>query len=286
MAMKANNNSIQRFLVPMAKIKVENTEISIVTVAERDYISLTDMANAKESESRAADIIKNWLRTRYTLEFLGTWELIHNPDFKVVEFDHFKMQAGLPSFVLSVSEWIEKTNAIGLIVKKGKYGGTYAHKDIAFEFGSAISVPFKLYLINEFQRLKEEEQKQLGWSAKRELTKINYHIHTDAIKQNLIPQELTPAQTSIIYANEADVLNMALFGVTAKQWRDANPDLKGNIRDYASINQLICLANLENLNAVFINEKMSQSERLVRLNKIAIQQMQILQEVENKKLLK
>jgi hypothetical protein len=284
--MKANNNSIQRFLVPMTKIKVENTEISIVTVAERDYISLTDMANAKESESRAADIIKNWLRTRYTLEFLGTWELIHNPDFKVVEFDHFKMQAGLPSFVLSVSEWIEKTNAIGLIVKKGKYGGTYAHKDIAFEFGSAISVPFKLYLINEFQRLKEEEQKQLGWSAKRELTKINYHIHTDAIKQNLIPQELTPAQTSIIYANEADVLNMALFGVTAKQWRDANPDLKGNIRDYASINQLICLANLENLNAVFINEKMSQSERLVRLNKIAIQQMQILQEVENKKLLK
>lgn len=270
----------------MTKIKVENTEISIVTVAERDYISLTDMANAKESESRAADIIKNWLRTRYTLEFLGTWELIHNPDFKVVEFDHFKMQAGLPSFVLSVSEWIEKTNAIGLIVKKGKYGGTYAHKDIAFEFGSAISVPFKLYLINEFQRLKEEEQKQLGWSAKRELTKINYHIHTDAIKQNLIPQELTPAQTSIIYANEADVLNMALFGVTAKQWRDANPDLKGNIRDYASINQLICLANLENLNAVFINEKMSQSERLVRLNKIAIQQMQILQEVENKKLLK
>ncbi len=270
----------------MAKITVERSEISIITVAERDYISLTDMANAKESESRAADIIKNWLRTRYTLEFLGTWELIHNPDFKVVEFDHFKMQAGLPSFVLSTSEWIEKTNAIGIIVKKGKYGGTYAHKDIAFEFGSAISVPFKLYLINEFQRLKEEEQKQIGWSAKRELTKINYRIHTDSIKQNLIPEELTQAQTAIIYANEADVLNVALFGMTAKQWREANPDLKGNIRDYASINELICLANMENLNAVFINEKMPQPERLLRLNKIAIQQMKILHDVENRKLLK
>lgn len=270
----------------MAKITVEKTEISIITVAERDYISLTDMANAKESESRAADIIKNWLRTRYTLEFLGTWELIHNSDFKVVEFDHFRMQAGLPSFVLSVSEWIEKTNAIGIIVKKGKYGGTYAHKDIAFEFGSAISVPFKLYLINEFQRLKEEEQKQLGWSAKRELAKINYHIHTDAIKKNLIPEELTQAQTSIIYANEADVLNVALFGMTAKQWRENNPDLKGNIRDYASINELICLANLENLNAIFINEQIPQQERLLRLNKIAIQQMQILLEVTNRKLLK
>ena len=270
----------------MAKLKVENREISIVTIEERDYISLTDMANAKESESRAADIIKNWLRTRFTLEFLGTWELIHNPDFKVVEFDHFKTQAGLPSFVLSVSEWIEKTNAVGIIVKKGKYGGTYAHKDIAFEFGSAISVAFKLYLINEFQRLKDAEQNQLGWSAKRELAKINYHIHTDAIKENLIPKELTLAKTSIIYANEADVLNVALFGVTAKQWRESNPDVKGNIRDYASINELICLANLENLNAVFINDKMTQQERLIRLNKIAIQQMQILFEVANRKLLK
>lgn len=269
----------------MAKITVENSDITVVTIDDRDYISLTDMANAKESESRAADIIKNWLRTRYTLEFLGTWELIHNPHFKVVEFDHFKMQAGLPSFVLSISEWVEKTNAIGLIVKKGKYGGTYAHKDIAFEFGSAISVKFKLYLINEFQRLKEEEQKQLGWSAKRELARINYHIHTDAIKQNLIPKELTPKEASIVYANEGDVLNMALFGMTAKQWREANPDLKGNIRDYASINQLICLANLENLNAVFINENIPQSERLLRLNKIAIQQMLILQDVENRKLL-
>ncbi|HOR61194.1 MAG TPA: KilA-N domain-containing protein, partial [Bacteroidales bacterium] len=220
----------------MAKINVKNTEITIISIEEKDYISLTDMANAKESESRAADIIKNWLRTRYAIEFLSVWEQINNPNFKVVESDHFKMQAGLPNFVLSVSEWIEKTNAIGFIVKRGKYGGTFAHKDIAFEFGAAISVPFKLYLINEFQRLKEEEQRQLGWSAKRELAKLNYHIHTDAIKQNLIPQELSTTQTSIIYANEADVLNVALFGITAKQWRDSNPELKGNIRDYATIN--------------------------------------------------
>ena len=270
----------------MAKINVNDTEITIITVAEKDYISLTDMANAKESESRAADIIKNWLRNRYTLEFLGTWELINNPNFKVVEFDHFKSQAGLPSFVLSISEWIEKTDAVGLIVKKGKYGGTYAHKDIAFEFGSAISVRFKLYLINEFQRLKEEEQKQLGWSAKRELAKINYRIHTDAIKQNLIPAEITPQQKSIIYANEADVLNVAMFGITAQKWREQNPDLKGNIRDYAGINQLICLSNMENLNAVFINENIQQTERLIKLNRIAIQQMTILEDVENRKLLK
>lgn len=270
----------------MAKITVQKTDVTILTIQESDYISLTDMANAKESESRAADIIKNWLRNRYSLEFMGTWEMIHNPNFKVVEFDHFKSQAGLPSFVMSVSEWIEKTSAIGIVVKKGKYGGTFAHKDIAFEFGSAISVPFKLYLIEEFQRLKEEEQKQLGWSAKRELSKINYHIHTDAVKQNLIPAELTPLQISYVYANEADVLNMALFGITAKQWRDANPELKGNIRDYANINELICLSNMENLNAVFINENMPQSERLVKLNHIAIQQMKVLQEVENRKLLK
>jgi hypothetical protein len=270
----------------MAKINVQNTEITIISVEEKDYISLTDMANAKESVSRAADIIKNWLRSRYTLEFLGTWEKINNSSFKVVEFDHFKSQAGLPSFVLSVSEWIERTNAVGIIVKKGKYGGTFAQKDIAFEFGSAISVPFKLYLINEFQRLKEEEQKQLGWTAKRELTKLNYHIHTDAIKQNLLPKELSAAQTSIVYANEADVLNVALFGITANQWRDTNPGLKGNIRDHAKINELICLSNLENLNALFINEKMPQKERLIRLNQIAIQQMKILQEVETRNLLK
>ena len=270
----------------MAKINVQNTEVTVINFEAQDYISLTDMAGAKENESRAADVIKNWLRNRYTIEFLGTWEMIHNPDFKVVEFDHFKMQAGLPSFVLSCSEWIEKTNAIGIIVKKGRYGGTYAHKDIAFEFGSAISVPFKLYLIEEFQRLKEEEQKLLGWSAKRELAKINYRIHTDAIKQNLIPQELTPAQKSFVYADEADMLNVAMFGKTAREWREENPDLKGNIRDYASINQLICLSNMENLNAVFINEGLSQSERLEKLNKIAIQQMKVLENVDDKRLLK
>jgi hypothetical protein len=204
----------------------------------------------------------------------------------VVEFDHFKSQAGLPSFVMSVSEWIQKTDAIGIVVQKGKYGGTFAHKDIAFEFGSAISVQFKLYLITEFQRLKEHEQQQLGWSAKRELSKINYHIHTDAVKHNLIPEALTAQQISIVYASEADVLNMALFGITAKQWRDANPDLKGNIRDYATINELICLSNMENINAVLINEQVPQPERLQKLNRIAIQQMRVLQEVENRKLLK
>lgn len=270
----------------MSKISVENTEITIISVGEKDYISLTDMANAKESESRASDIIKNWIRTRYAIEFLSTWEQINNPNFKVVETDHFKMQAGLANFTLSVSEWIEKTNAIGIIVKKGKYGGTYAHKDIAFEFGSAISVPFKLYLITEFQRLKEEEQKQLGWSAKRELAKINYRIHTDAIKQNLVPKELTSKEISIIYANEADVLNVALFGITSKQWRETNSDKKGNIRDYATINQLICLSNLENLNAVFIHENLPQSERLKKLNKIAIQQMKVLENIEDRNLLK
>lgn len=195
------------------------------------------------------------------------------------------MQAGLPNFVLSASEWIESTNAIGLIVRKGRYGGTYAHKAIAFEFGSAISVPFKLYLIEEFQRLKEEEQKAIGWSAKRELAKINYHIHTDAIKANLIPHEIDEFHRSMIYAEEADVLNVALFGFTAKEWRTANPELKGNMRDYATINQLICLSNMENINAVFINEGIAQSERLQKLNQIAIQQMTVLENVENKKIL-
>jgi len=270
----------------MAKIRVQNSDITVIQQNEKDYISLTDMANAKESESRAADIIKNWIRNRYTIEFLGTWEMIHNPNFKVVEFDHFRRQAGLPSFVLSVSEWIEKTNAIGIIVKKGRYGGTYAFKDIAFEFGTAISVTFKLYLIEEFQRLKENEQKFIGWSAKRELSKINYRIHTDAIKSHLIPLEVTSIQASIIYAEEADVLNVALFGMTAKQWRETNPDLKGNIRDYATINELICLSNMESINAVLINEGMPQNERLVKLNQIAIYQMQVLESNKGRNLLK
>lgn len=269
----------------MAKIKVKETEISIVTFDEKDYISLTDIAKHKES-ANPDDIIKNWLRNRNTIELLGLWEILHNPGFKPVEFDGFRKQAGLNSFTMTSKKWIETTNAIGLISKSGRYGGTYAHKDLAFEFASWISIEFKLYFIKEFQRLKDEEQKSLGWSAKRELAKINYQIHTDAIKQNLIPKELTRQQISIIYANEADVLNMALFGMTAKDWRNENPDLKGNIRDYVSINELICLSNLENLNAVFINESISQSERLIKLNQIAIQQMSILQEIENKKVLK
>ena len=270
----------------MAKIIVQNTEVTVLTHQEHDYISLTDMANAKENESRAADIIKNWIRTRYTIEYLGTWEMIHNPNFKVVEFDHFRMQAGMPNFTMSVSEWIEKTNAIGIIVKKGRYGGTYAFRDIAFEFGTAISVTFKLYLIEEFQRLKAKEQEQIGWTAKRELSKINYRIHTDAIKSNLIPAEVTAAQASIIYAEEADVLNVAMFGMTAKQWREVNPELKGNIRDYATINELICLSNMENINAVLINDGVQQGERLVKLNQIAIQQMRVLNGDEGRKLLK
>ena len=267
----------------MAKILVNDTEITILEIDEKDYISLTDMVKGIEN---GLALIEKWLRNKNTIEFLGIWEEMYNPSFNSPEFEGIKNAAGLNRFILSVKQWIEKTNAIGIVAKAGRYGGTYAHKDLAFEFASWVSPQFKLYLLREFQRLKEEEQKQLGWSAKRELSKINYHIHTDAIKQNLIPAELSPQQTSIIYANEADVLNVALFGITAKQWREANPDLKGNIRDYASINQLICLANMENLNAVFINKGLSQSDRLIELNRIAIQQMMVLEEVENKKLLK
>lgn len=275
-------------MIIMVKITVQNTQINVFHREDQDYISLTDMASAKEGDSRSADVIKNWIRNRYTIEFLGTWEIIHNPNFKVVEFDHFRRNAGLPSFVLSASEWIERTDAIGIFVKKGRYGGTYAHKDIAFEFGSAISVTFKLYLIEEFQRLKTDELRQLGWSAKRELSKINYRIHTDAIKHNLIPNEVTQKQANVIYANEADVLNVAMFGITAKQWREANPDLNGNIRDYATVNELICLSNMKNLNAVFIEQGISQSERLIKLNQIAIHQMSILESGDNgeRKLLK
>ena len=268
------------------KLKVNETEISVVSVDEVDYISLADMADGRNNDSRAADVIKNWLRNRYTLEFLGTWEMLNNPKFKVVEFDHFKKQAGLPSFVLSASEWIEKTNAVGLFVKKGRYGGTYAAKDIAFEFGSAISVPFKLYLIREFQRMKEDEQKLLGWSAKRELTKLNYRIHTDAIKSNLIPPNLNEKQKSAVYASEADVLNVAMFGMTAAEWRLLHKDQKGNIRDYATMNQLICLANMESLNSVMIGHGLSQEDRLVELNDIAKQQMRVLEQVESRLLLK
>jgi len=207
---------------------------------------------------------------------LGVWEHLNNPDFKPVEFDGFRKQAGLNSFTLTPKQWITSTNAIGLVSKAGRYGGTYAHKDIAFEFASWISVEFKLYLIKEFQRLKNEEQKLLGWDIKRNLAKINYRIHTDAIKENLIPSELSKNQINHIYASEADILNMALFGMTAQEWRSNNPNKKGNIRDYANISQLICLSNLENLNALFISEGISQEKRLEKLNKIAIQQMKLL----------
>ena len=220
--------------------------------------------------------ISDWLRNRNTIEFLGIWERIYNHNFNYGEFAIIKSQAGLNSYKLSVKEWTEKTNAIGLKATAGRYGGTYAHKDIAFEFGMWISAEFKIYLIKEFQRLKDEEHKLLGWDIRRNLTKINYRIHTDAIKENLIPPELTLQQTSLIYASEADVLNMALFGMTAKEWRDSHPDNKGNIRDYANVSQLVCLSNLENLNALFIQEKRLQAERLCRLNQIAIQQMKIL----------
>ena len=268
----------------MAKINVQQTDVTILKINEDDYISLTDIAKFKSDDPTA--VIANWMRNRNTIEYLGIWETLYNPDFKPLEFEGFRNEAGLNAFTMSPQKWIEATNAKGMISKSGRYGGSFAHKDIAFKFAAWISIEFELYFIKEFQRLKEEEQKQLGWSAKRELSKINYHIHTDAAKQNLVPAELTPQQISYVYANEADVLNVALFGVTAKQWRDANPDLKGNIRDYANINELICLSNMENLNAVFINENMSQPERLVKLNQIAIQQMNVLQEVEKRKLLK
>jgi hypothetical protein len=259
------------------KIKVLEKEISLYSKKEEDYICLTDIARYKNPD-RTDDLIRNWLRNRNTIEFLGIWEQLNNPNFNPIEFEGFRKQAGLNSFSLTAKRWIEATNAIGLISKAGRYGGTYAHKDIAFEFASWISVEFKLYLIKEFQRLKEEEKKQLGWDIRRNLTKINYRIHTDAIKENLIPPELTQRQINLIYASEADVLNMALFGLTAKEWRDSHPGEKGNIRDYANVSQLVCLSNLENLNALFIQEKAPQAERLRKLNQIAIQQMKLLTE--------
>ena len=268
----------------MAKINVQQTDVTILKINDNDYISLTDIARFKSNQP--TDVIANWMRNRNTIEYLGVWETLYNPGFKPLEFEGFKKEAGLNAFTLSPQKWIEATNAKGMISRSGRYGGTFAHKDIAFKFAAWISIEFELYFIREFQRLKEEEQKQLGWSAKRELAKINYHIHTDAVREHLIPVELTKEQINHVYANEADVLNMALFGKTAKQWRETNPHLKGNIRDYAGINELICLSNLENLNAVFINEGLSQSARLVRLNKIAIQQMQVLENVEKRKVLK
>ena len=256
----------------MSELNVLNQKISYIKIDNEDYISITDMLKSKDGDFFVSD----WLRNRNTVEFLGIWEEIHNPNFNYGEFAIIKSQAGLNNYKISVKEWTEKTNAIGIISKAGRYGGTYAHKDIAFEFGMWISPKFKLLLIKEFERLKSEEQKQLGWNAKRELSKINYRIHTDAIKNNLVPIQLTKNQINFVYSEEADVLNMALFGMTAKEWRIKNPNLDGNIRDYATINELICLANLESLNSVFINEGLRQSERLEKLNKIAISQMHIL----------
>ena len=260
--------------------------VQIIKVDGEDYICLTDIARQKNPEF-PADVVRNWMRSKMTVAFLGLWEQLHNPNFKLVEFDQFRNEAGLNSFVLPPQVWIAKTNAIGIISKSGRYGGgTFAHHDIAFEFASWVSVEFKLYLITDYQRLKAEEQKLLGWSAKRELAKINYRIHTDAIQQNLIPATVTRSQMNIIYASEADVLNVALFGMTHQQWQAANPTLKGNQRDYATINQLICISNMENINAVMINEGIPQPQRLKRLNEIAIQQMRILSEVDGRKYLR
>lgn len=260
----------------MDKLIVRGTEVSIQWNMERDdYISLTDIAKVKDSDNPRY-IIQNWMRNRNTIEFLGVWESLYNPNFNRVEFDAFRSQAGLNSFVMTPQKWIDATAAIGIVSKAGRYGGTYAHKEIAFEFASWISVEFKLYLVKEFERLKAEEMRRFGWDIKRNLVKINYRIHTDAIKENLIPSELSAKQISLVYASEADVLNMALFGMTAKEWRESYPELKGNIRDYANVSQLVCLANLENLNAVFISEGIPQAERLARLNAIAISQMQVL----------
>lgn len=258
----------------MGKINVDGTEIQILQIEEDDYISLTDMVRKNDN---GLALIEKWLRNKNTIEFLGIWEEMYNEDFDISAYNELMQEAGLNRFIMSVKQWVTRTNSKGIVAKAGRYGGTYAYKDIAFEFASWVSPQFKLYLIKEFERLKKEEQALLGWSAKRELAKINYRIHTDAIKTNLIPTELTIQQISVIYASEADVLNMALFGMTAKQWRENNPDKKGNIRDYASITELICLSNMENINAVLIEDGLSQKERLIKLNTIAIHQMSILE---------
>ncbi len=258
-----------------AKLEVLEQQIATYTKDGMEYICITDIARYKNS-GQTDDLIRNWLRNRNTIEFLGIWEQLNNPQFNPVEFDGFKKQAGLNSFTLTPKQWIEQTNAIGLISKAGRYGGTYAQKDIAFEFASWVSVEFKLYLIKEFQRLKEQEFQQLGWDIRRNLAKVNYLIHTDAIKQNLIPDTLTPSQISHVYADEADLLNMALFGVTARQWREQNPTLTGNMRDHANMHQLVCLANLETMNAYLINQGVVATARLQQLNALAISQMTIL----------
>jgi len=258
------------------KIQVEGKEITIIFDNEKEYISLTDMLKAKDGDF----FISDWLRNRNTIEYLGIWESVYNPDFNYGEFAIIKSQAGLNSYKLSVKEWTEKTNSIGLKATAGRYGGTYAHPDIAFEFGMWISPQFKIYLVKEFQRLKNDENNRLrlDWNLQRTLSKINYHIHTDAIKENLIPQEITKQQASFVYANEADLLNVALFGITAKDWRNINIEKGGNIRDYATMEQLVVLSNMESINALLIRQGLSQYERLIQLNKVAITQMKSLLE--------
>lgn len=259
----------------MSKILVNDTEIQVIKFEEEDYISLTDMVRNIEN---GVVLIEKWLRNKNTIEFLGIWEELYNEQFDYDEYCCIMQEAGLNRFAMSVKQWVERTNSRGIVAKAGRYGGTYAYKDIAFEFASWVSPKFKLYLIKEFERLKKDEEKQIGWNAKRELAKINYRIHTDAIKEKLIPRQVTKQQTAIIYASEADVLNVALFGKTAKEWRNQNEDKKGNIRDYATMNELICLSNLESLNAILIEAGISQKDRLIKLNEIAIHQMVILEE--------
>ena len=262
-------------------MNVQGIEIALTTINEEDFICITDIVKAKGGDARAADIIKNWIRNRSTIEFLGTWETLYNPNFKVVEFDHFRKEAGLPTFTMSVSNWIEKTGAIGIVSKAGRYGGTYAHKDIAFEFCSAISPMFKLYVIKEYQRLVELERSELAlsWNVKRLLSKANYHIHTDAIKNVILPKlNISQMKQGLVYASEADLLNMALFGCTAKQWQEANPELAKtmNIRDTATINQLIVLSNIESLNAELIKQGVSKEDRFTILRRTAEEQLTVL----------
>ena len=265
-------------------IVVKDTTIKTLKIDDVEYVCITDIARQK-NEQEPNSVVANWMRNRNTIEFLGIWETLYNPKFNPLEFEGFRIEAGLNAFTMSPTKWVDRTNAIGITAISGRYGGTYAIPDIAFEFASWVSVEFRLYLVKEFQRLKEDEQKLIGWTAKRELSKINYRIHTDAIKENLIPAEVTKEQAALKYADEADVLNIAMFGMTARQWREANPDKKGNIRDYASINELICLSNMENLNAVFISDGMLQADRLIKLNQIAIHQMKVLGDTGGRNLL-
>jgi hypothetical protein len=268
----------------MQKIIVQDLEVRYKRIDRDEYISLTYIAKKKNSEL-PNDVVRNWLRNRMTIEFLGVWEMLNNPNFNPVEFDGYRKEAGLNSFTMSPQKWIETTNAIGIVSQAGKYGGTYAHQEIAMEFANWISVEFRLYMIKEFKRLKGEEQKHLEWSAKRELAKINYHIHTDAIQENLVVATLTDRQKSFVYSDEADLLNVALFGKTAKEWREQNPDKKGNVRDYATIHQLLVLANMESYNAIMIKDMVPQTERLIKLNEMAKQQLKVLLDVDNRLLL-